>query len=224
MGSRTPISRSLFITLEGGEGSGKTTQAARLCQWFIQQGRKVLHTREPGGTPTAEQIRNLLLARSTESIASETEALLILAARRQHVDQVIKPALTRGLVVICDRFSDSTMAYQGYGRGLDLTALRTMNQWATGTLVPDLTLLFDVPVTVGLRRRRGQASTQNRLDRETERFHRKVRAGFQALAEREPRRIMIIDATPDPDTVQQTMTQLVSTWLTSRRPTTWRRR
>lgn len=207
--SRKPT--GIFITLEGGEGSGKTTHARRLCEWLHTQGLKVLHTREPGGTLLAEQLRNLLLDKSAETIAPETEAWLILAARRQHVDHVIRPALARGMIVVCDRFSDSTMAYQGYGRGLDLRVLRTMNNWATGRLAPRLTLLFDVPVRVGLRRRRSRSTTQNRLDRETEQFHLKVRAGFHALARREPRRIMVIDSTQSLESVAQTVEKLVMT-------------
>lgn len=209
MGKTSRKPTGIFITLEGGEGSGKTTHALLLCQWLTAQGLNVLKTREPGGTPLAEQLRTILLDNPVESIASETEALLILAARRQHVDHVIKPALAQGKTVVCDRFSDSTMAYQGYGRGLDLRALRTMNDWATGKLAPQLTLLFDVPVSVGLSRRRGRGATQNRLDRETEQFHRKVRAGFHALARREPRRIMMIDSTQPLESVAQTVEELV---------------
>ncbi|MDC8447788.1 MAG: dTMP kinase [Nitrospira sp.] len=208
--SRKPT--GIFITLEGGEGSGKTTHARRLCEWLRTQGLKVLHTREPGGTLLAEQLRNLLLDKSTETIAPETEAWLILAARRQHVDHVIKPALADGMTVVCDRFSDSTMAYQGYGRGLDLRVLETMNDWATGKLVPHLTLLFDVPVAVGLRRRQ-QTSSQNRLDREAKRFHEKVRSGFHALARREPRRIKVIDSSQSLESVTQTVEELVMNWL-----------
>ncbi|HWV46733.1 MAG TPA: dTMP kinase [Nitrospira sp.] len=173
----------------------------------------MLHTREPGGTLLAERLRNLLLDHSVETIAPETEAYLIFAARRQHVDHVIKPALTRGMTVVCDRFSDSTMAYQGYGRGLDLRVLRTMNDWATGKLAPQLTLLFDVPVSVGLSRRRSRAATQNRLDRETERFHRKVRAGFHALVRREPRRIVVINSARPLESVAQAVEGLVMNWL-----------
>lgn len=209
-------SRSLagiFMTLEGGEGSGKTTQALHLCQSLTAQGYDVLHTREPGGTLVAERLRSILLDRSDEDIAPETEALLILAARRQHVDHVIRPALTRGRLVVCDRFSDSTMAYQGYARGLDLKQLRTMNEWATGGLTPHLTLLFDVPIGIGLRRRRGQAGGQNRLDLETRRFHSDVRAGFHALAKREPRRIKIVDAQPSADSVSAVVESLVLDWL-----------
>lgn len=199
----------IFITLEGGEGSGKTTQAARLCRWLTAQSYEVLQTREPGGTPVAEQLRRVLLDGSTEVIAPETEAFLILAARRQHVDHVIKPALRRGMIVVCDRFSDSTMAYQGYARGLDLKLLRAMNEWATGQLTPHLTLLLDIPVTIGLRRRQARAAAQNRLDRETERFHKKVRAGFLQLARREPRRIKVLDTRQPPDSVAATVEQLV---------------
>jgi len=209
--------KGVFITLEGGEGSGKTTQAARLCQLLTEQGHEVLRTREPGGTPVAEQLRRILLDSSTEALAPETETLLILAARRQHVDHVIKPALTQGMIVVCDRFSDSTIAYQGHARGLDLKILRAMNEWATGKLAPHLTLLFDIPVTIGLQRRRGQALTQNRLDREAERFHKKVRDGFLQLARRDPRRVKIVDARQSPDSVAATVEALVLNWLRTAR-------
>lgn len=207
----------IFITLEGGEGSGKTTQARRLCEWLIAQGWHVLHTREPGGTLLAERLRSLLLDHSAEAIAPETEAWLILAARRQHVDHVIKPALQQGMIVVCDRFSDSTMAYQGYGRGLDLRTLRAMNKWATGRLVPHLTLLFDVPVRIGLTRRRGQRASQNRLDRETTQFHEKVRVGFRTLAQKEPRRMIVFDASLSLESVQQNVAAFITRWLNTRR-------
>lgn len=217
MSSRTRRVPGVFITLEGGEGSGKTTQAVRLCQSLAERGYTVLHTREPGGTLVAERLRGILLERSVEPMAPETETLIILAARRQHVDQVIRPALARGTLVICDRFSDSTMAYQGYARGLDLEILRTMNDWATGGLTPHLTVLFDLPVAAGLTRRRSEAVSQNRLDLETKRFHTKVRAGFLALAKREPHRIRMIDARQSPDAIARQVETLVLDQLGSLR-------
>jgi len=216
MSPATQKPSGIFITLEGGEGSGKTTQARRLCDWLTTQGWHVLHTREPGGTLLAERVRGLLLDHSAEAIAPETEAWLILAARRQHVDHVIKPALQQGMIVVCDRFSDSTIAYQGYGRGLDLRVLRTMNKWATGKLVPHLTLLFDVPVRVGLRRRRSQRASQNRIDREATQFHEKVRAGFRTLARQEPRRMVVFDASLPLESVQQHVVTFITRWFKRR--------
>ncbi|MDH4152342.1 MAG: dTMP kinase [Nitrospira sp.] len=216
MSPATQKPSGIFITLEGGEGSGKTTQARRLCDWLTTQGWQVLHTREPGGTLLAERVRGLLLDHSAEAIAPETEAWLILAARRQHVDHVIKPALQQGMIVVCDRFSDSTIAYQGYGRGLDLRVLRTMNKWATGKLVPHLTLLFDVPVRVGLRRRRSQRASQNRIDREATQFHEKVRAGFRTLARQEPRRMVVFDASLPLESVQQHVVTFITRWFKRR--------
>lgn len=209
MPSRSRRVPGVFITLEGGEGSGKTTQTVRLCRSLTERGYTVLQTREPGGTLVAERLRSILLEKSAEPIAPETETLIILAARRQHVDQVIRPALARGTLVICDRFSDSTLAYQGYARGLNLKILRTMNDWATGGLTPHLTVLFDLPVAAGLTRRRSDAASQNRLDLETKRFHTKVRAGFLALAKREPRRMRMIDARQSPDAIARQVEALV---------------
>lgn len=205
-----------FITLEGIEGSGKTTQAARLAEALRAEGYPVLLTREPGGTPAAEQLRGLLLNNLTEPLAAETEAFIILAARRQHVDQVVVPAIKQGAIVLCDRFTDSTLAYQGYARGLDLKTLRAMNKLATGGLTPGLTLLFDLPVAAGLRRRRRDKAGQNRLDREARRFHERVRSGFLQLARRERRRIKLIDAARTPDTIAQDVHRLVVEWIASK--------
>ncbi|SLM50260.1 thymidylate kinase [Nitrospira japonica] len=195
MKARTWIHRGLFITLEGPEGSGKTTQIRYLATALRKAGCRVVTTREPGGTPIAEAIRTvLLLSKRKEPISVQAEALLILAARSQHVTQVIKPALKRGAVVLCDRFSDSTMAYQGFGRGLDREWLAQANAVAADGLQPDLTILLDLPVAIGLARRRAARGQQNRLDRETTRFHRRVRRGFLALAEQARGRITVIHA------------------------------
>ena len=214
----------IFITLEGTEGSGKSTQAARLAETLRTEGHAVLLTREPGGTPAAELLREVLLKSNSESLAAETEAFVILAARRQHVDHVIAPALRQGAIVICDRFVDSTLAYQGYARGLELKTLRTMNRWATGGLAPDLTLLFDLPVATGLRRRQRDAAGQNRLDRETKRFHEHVRSGFLELARKEPRRIKPVNAERPPDRIADDVRTLVFNWLEKRRPQAGRRK
>jgi dTMP kinase len=204
----------LLITLEGIEGSGKSTQVRCLAEMLTQAGYRVLQTREPGGTTTAEAIRHILLtAASSEPVTPQTEALLILAARCQHVTHVIVPALRRGTVVLCDRFSDSTFAYQGFARGLDLEWLRAANEVATGGLKPDLTLILDLPVSVGLARRRADRGQQNRLDRETERFHRKVRRGFLALAAEEPGRMRIVNANRPAQELQDELSKIVVGWI-----------
>jgi len=221
MGGGRRRRRGVLITFEGIEGSGKTTQLAGLAKALREEGYRVLETREPGGTPFAERIREIFLGSPTESpatepIAPECEAHLILACRSQHVAHVIEPALTEGTVVLCDRFSDSTLAYQGYGRGLDVRLLRSLNRSATGGLSPDLTLLFDLPVTVGLARRRQNEREQNRLDRETRRFHERVRRGFLELAARYPRRIKVLDGRSDPEAVAEEVTSIVKKFFTRR--------
>lgn len=215
--------RGVLITFEGVEGSGKSTQCARLAKLLREAGYRVLETREPGGTPLAERIRDIFLASTVgakiaEPMRPECEALLVCACRSQHVAHVIEPALREGVVVLCDRFVDSTLAYQGYGRALDLTALRSLNRFATDGLMPDLTLLFDVPVRIGLARRRRERDTElNRLDRETHRFHERVRRGFLELARTAPRRIKVLDGTPDPAMVAARVAALVTKFLSKSR-------
>jgi dTMP kinase len=218
MGGKRGAKRGLLITVEGVEGSGKTTQCARLAKRLREAGHRVLETREPGGTPLAEQIRSLFLGTAAgterdEPITPESEALLVFACRSQHVSQVIKPAVRQGVIVLCDRFLDSTLAYQGYGRGLDVKTLRTLNRFATKGLAPALTLLFDLPAQTGLARRRRNDLELNRLDRETKRFHERVRRGFLALAAQEPRRIKVLDARVDPDRVEAVAWTLVQRCL-----------
>ena len=216
--------RGLFITLEGIEGSGKSTQIRHLAEALTQAGHRVLQTREPGGTTTAEAIRHILLtASSHEPVTPHAEALLILAARCQHVTHLIRPALRQGTVVLCDRFSDSTFAYQGFARGLDLQWLQTANQVATGGLTPNLTLVLDLPVSVGLARRRADRGPQNRLDRETERFHRTVRRGFLALAAEEPGRMVIVNANRPAQEIQDQLTEIVLGWMARQRRSLRRR-
>ncbi|MBA2485242.1 MAG: dTMP kinase [Nitrospira sp.] len=216
MTQRRQHPRGLFITLEGIEGCGKSTQAKLLGEFLRSEGYVTVETREPGGTPLAEKVRSVLLDRASEPIAPETEAFLIFAARRQHVMQVIEPALTKGAIVLCDRFSDSTLAYQGYARGLDLAMLRSLNRIATLAIIPDLTLVFDLPVATGLARRRS-APIQNRLDRESLQFHRKVRAGFLDLAKRHPGRMKVVAAGAALERVARAVAQAVAPMLSKHR-------
>lgn len=190
-----------FITLEGPDGSGKTAHAEHLRAAVAAAGRDTLLVREPGGTPAGERIRAILMDRGAARVplTQRTDALLFLAARSQLVETVVKPALERGTVVISDRYLDSTLAYQGFGGGLDVDALRGVGRFATGGLLPDMTLLFDVPVEVGLARKTDVETT--RFEEHFERaFHERVRAGYLALAAAEPARWVVIDATaPEED-------------------------
>ncbi|MGH7732096.1 MAG: dTMP kinase [Candidatus Eiseniibacteriota bacterium] len=192
----------LFVTFEGGEGSGKSTQIARLAGRLRARGIEPVITREPGGTPLAEGIRELLLD-SGRSPGPLAEAFLMEAARADLVERVIRPALAEGRVVLCDRYDDSTLAYQGAGRGLDPAMLRGWNRAATGGLTPDLTLLFDLDPAQGLERRAGAAGSPNRLDREPPEFHARVRAGYLALARAEPGRFLVLDASLPPEALEQ---------------------
>ena len=194
--------RGVFITFEGTEGSGKTTQCRRLARSLRAQGYQVLETREPGGTPLAETIRKLLLPSSkpkgqAEPITPACESMLILAARSQHVAHVIQPALAKGIIVLCDRFFDSTLAYQGYARGLDKTFLKEAQRFITNGLQPHLTFFLDLPIQDGLARRK-RSKEQNRLDHESLSFHQRVRRGFLALAKEHPKRIKTVEARQSP--------------------------
>ncbi len=205
----------LLITFEGGEGSGKSLQAERLAARLRAAGHAVTVTREPGGTPLGEAIRSLLLhAEEAARPSPSAELLLFEAARAQLVAQVIRPALERGEVVVCDRFADSSLAYQGYARGLDLEMIRALNRAATGGLSPDLAVLLDLPVQQGLARR-GAAGSGNSFDRHPAEFHEAVRAGYLALAAENPGRWRIVDASAAPDQVEQAVWQAVQPLLTS---------
>ncbi|HTU82292.1 MAG TPA: dTMP kinase [Candidatus Acidoferrales bacterium] len=186
----------MFVTFEGIEGSGKSTLLSGVAARLRANGRDPLVTREPGGTPVGDAIRGLFLNRSS-SVAPLTEALLVNAARAQHVADVIEPALATGRTVLCDRFVDSTLAYQGYGRGLDRAALQAMCDLATAGIVPDLTFLLDVPVAVSRLRTRARGRDADRLEAEDDAFHERVRAGFLELA-RGPRH-RVLDGRLDPD-------------------------
>ena len=190
------MARGLFITLEGGEGAGKSTQLAYVRSRIEAAGIPLQMTREPGGTPLAEQIRELLLDHRQTAMASDTELLLMFAARAQHLAERIKPALASGEWVLCDRFTDATYAYQGGGRGIDTARIAVLEDWVQEGLRPDLTLLLDLPVEVGMARA-GQRGELDRFEREQQDFFQRVRSAYLARAEREPERFRIIDASQD---------------------------
>ena len=192
----------MFITLEGPEGSGKSSQIPLLAEFLRRQGRVVFTTREPGGTPIGDQVREILTSMRNTSMHARTETLLFCAARAQLVNEVIRPRLARGEIVISDRYADSTLAYQGFGHGNDQEVLRGLLHFATGGLWPDLTLLLDLPVETGLQRKRSPGEEWNRLDAYEVEFHRRVRQGFQSMACAEPARWRIIDATKQREQVQ----------------------
>ncbi len=192
---------SLFVTFEGPDGSGKTTQARLLAEFLRERGYAVELTREPGGTEIGEQIRQVLLSTRNRAMRDETEVLLFSAARAQIVAELIRPALAAGKIVLCDRYYDSTLAYQGYGLGLDLDALRAITRFATGGLAPQLTFYVDVPAEMGLARR--QRGKTNRLDQKDVAYHTRVRNGYLELARAEPTRFVIIDGTRAIEYVQQ---------------------
>jgi dTMP kinase len=190
----------MFITFEGTEGSGKSHQARELVKRLRSRAIGVLATHEPGGTPLGDQLRELVLLRDDLRLVARAEALLMNASRAQLVEQVIRPAIERGEVVVCDRFADSTLAYQGAGRGLDVRVLESVTSFATAGLEPDMTLLLDLPVEDGLARKRARPGW-NRFEDEMVAFHERVRAAYRAMASADPKRWRCVDATAPPDAV-----------------------
>lgn len=212
---------SFFITFEGIEGSGKSTQLLRLLDYLQSLGYQVATTREPGGCPISDVIRTLLLDPENDKMASRTELLLYGAARAQHVVEFIRPALTAGKVVLCDRFSDATIVYQGAGRGLDMAQLKAIDRFATDGLVPDLTLLLDYPAEAGLQRARERnhingLESEGRFELENLAFHQRIRRGYLDLAAHEDR-FRIIDALGDEETVARNISSAVDHFFASRR-------
>ena len=206
----------MFITLEGPEGSGKSCQIPGLADFIRGKGFEVLTTREPGGTAIGDQIRQVIMNLKNTEMNPRTEILLFCAARAQIVDEVIRPALNRGVVVISDRYGDSTLAYQGYGHHMDLDILRQILNFATGGLKPDLTLLLDVDVEEGLRRRRCSGGEWNRMDAYEVDFHKRVRAGYHELAKAEPDRWEVINANLNVEMVQSNIRKVIERKLAER--------
>jgi len=198
----------MFITFEGSEGTGKTSQLAELVSYLHQQGYAVLTPREPGGTPIGEQIRAVLFDRTNTAMQARTEVLLFQASRAQLVEDVIRPYLEQDGIVLCDRYADSTLAYQGYGRQLDLSQLRALIDFATGGLKPDLTVLLDVPVEIGLQRR-AKGGSVNRLDVLDIEFYNRVRQGYLEMANQEPERWVVVDAGQAWQSVQDQIRKIV---------------
>jgi dTMP kinase len=207
-----------FITLEGGEGAGKSTQIARLAELLRRTGLDVLTTREPGGSPAGERIRKLLVEGDPGSLGPLTEALLHFAQRAEHLTETIRPALARGTWVISDRFADSTMAYQGYGHRLGRKTITSLYRLVCGTFRPDLTLVFDVPVSLGLERAGRRPGAETRYERMGQQFHERLRRGFLDIAKREPRRCAVIDAAQSLDAVTAQMLQTVNRRLRVKLP------
>jgi dTMP kinase len=193
--------RGLFITLEGIEGAGKSSHLAFIKNWLEQAGKTVVQTREPGGTPLAEKIRELLLDHRNAAMVPDTELLLMFAARAQHLAQVIRPALARGDWVLCDRFTDATYAYQGGGRGVDMRRIGVLEKWVQDELRPNLTLLLDVPVDIGLQRA-GRRGEPDRFERERAEFFARVRDAYLGLARARPMQYQVIDASVSLERVQ----------------------
>ena len=206
------LTRGLFVTIEGGEGVGKSTNIEFLAERVRAAGVPLCLTREPGGTPLAEDIRQLLLEPRSEAVSENTELLLMFAARAQHIAQVILPALERGECVVCDRFTDATYAYQGGGRGVAAKKIADLEQWVQGDLRPDYTILLDAPVEVGMARavKRGKL---DRFEQEQQDFFKQVRSAYLAQAEAEPKRYRVIDAAENLDQVQSELGLVIDTLL-----------
>lgn len=209
--------KGLFITFEGIDWCGKTTQARRLVDSLRRRGYPVVFTREPGGPPISEQIRALLLDVASEDMVWLTELFLYMASRAQHTQQLILPSLERGEVVVCDRYADATLAYQGYGRGLDLELIQGLNRIATFGLRPDLTILIDLPPEESRRRSPTQGEAHNRMEREEEGFHRRVRQGYLQIVASEPDRFRVVDGRGTVEEVQGKVWQIVDQFLKERK-------
>ena len=216
----------MFLTFEGIEGSGKSTIMERMAQQLRNQGLSVRMTREPGGTAFGRELRRLLLDVRSVDFSFQAELLLFLADRAQHLQEIIMPALAEGAILLCDRYVDSTLAYQGYGRGMPLDRLMYLNEFATGGLWPDMTLLFDVPVELGLaragerNREEGTEVSEGRFEAERLEFHQRVRAGYLELAAKHPKRYAVVDASAPTDAVLQQSLGLVRARLAVLRPST----
>ncbi len=206
------ISRGKFITVEGVEGAGKSSNLDFIRMLLEESGKEVLFTREPGGTPLGEEVRQLLLGHKHTGMADDTELLLMFAARAEHLEQKIRPALEAGIWVLCDRFTDASYAYQGSGRGIDKQRIQVLEEWTQRGLRPDLTLLLDLPVEIGLERA-NKRSEPDRFEKEKATFFEKVRSGYLEIAWNEADRVKVVDASRPLFEVQATISTLIQAFL-----------
>ena len=213
---RGGLKRGFFLSFEGIEGCGKTTQLKGLARRLRALGHLVVETREPGGSPISEQIRTVLLDPKNQGMDPRCELLLFLAVRAQHVDEIIRPALDKGAVVLCDRFTDATVAYQGYARRLGAALVARLNRFATAGVSPDLTIFLDVPVALGLARKR-KTGDLDRLDRESAAFHKAVRNGYVRIARQNPRRVLVVNGMDSVDVVARAIDSIVRSRLRARK-------
>lgn len=203
------MSTGKFITLEGSEGAGKSTNIPFIKSFLVDNGIDVVLTREPGGTPLAERLRNILLDKNEKAMSLDTELLLMFAARAQHLEEVIKPSIAQGKWVLCDRFTDATYAYQGGGRGIDSARIELLENWVQGELRPDLTIIFDLPIDIGMARA-DKRSDPDRFEQEDIEFFNRVRQSYLERAGKAPERYKIIDASPDLATVQSNLQSVLN--------------
>ncbi|HOK40663.1 MAG TPA: dTMP kinase [bacterium] len=207
--------KGIFITFEGPEGSGKTTQANLLIKYFKKKGREVIYTREPGGTKISEQIRNILLDKKNKEMDKYTELLLYIASRRQLVAEKIEKELKSGKVIICDRFTDASLAYQGYGRGIDLNFIIELNNIATNNRKPDITFLMDIEIEEGLNKtknidkKHSKKGEMDRIEAESLKFHQKVRNGYRKIMKKEPERICLIKVNKSIEEIHKKIVELI---------------
>lgn len=216
---KTFVLRGYFITFEGGEGAGKSTQISRLAETLRKHGKTVIVSREPGGSPGAEAVRHVILSGAAEQFGTEVEAILFAAARNDHVEQIIRPAVEAGKIVLCDRFMDSTRVYQGMSGGLDATFVANLERVAINGMVPDLTIILDIDPAIGLRRAAiRRAGPADRFEKETVETHQRRREGFLAIAKAEAKRCVVIDALKDADSIADKIETIVSMRLRGEAP------
>lgn len=213
-----PASTGILVTFEGGDATGKSTQVERLAEWLVGRGHEVVVARDPGSTEVGEAVRSIVLTAGVDRLSAEAELALYVAARAQLADEIVRPALAVGRIVLLDRFGDSSVAYQGYGRGIDPARIAEWNRWATGGVEPDLTVLIDVPVDAAAGRRDDRPA--DRLERAGRAFHERVREGYRTIAMNEPQRFLVVDGRESIEDIQRAIRERVASMVRPRAPRT----